>query len=350
MENKLLKLRDRLREQGMDGMLVTNLINIKYLSNFNGSNAVVYINHDELYFFTDFRYKTVANEVVNENFNIKIIDRNLSEVSEVLKDAKKIAVEDSMSLGEFKRYNTLTEAILVETNSWIEELRMVKTVEEVVKIKNSIDLICDATKFVIDNIVPNETTEKDVALMLYNYGMTNGASAFSFDPIVASGTNGALPHADYSDKLICDGEFVTIDAGYIYSEYCSDITRTILIGDEPENAEMQKIYDIVLKANQLAIDAIKPGMRCCDVDAIARDYIAEHGYGEYFGHGLGHGFGLEVHEMPYFNTTDTTVLVPGMVMTVEPGIYVPGLGGVRIEDDIIVTEDGCNLLTKRLDK
>ncbi len=171
----------------------------------------------------------------------------------------------------------------------------------------------------------------------------NGATGLSFDTIVASGIHSSMPHAIPDDKIIANGDFVTMDFGCVYNGYCSDMTRTIVVGKA--NDEQRKIYQTVLDAHLLAMDAIREGMICKDVDQIARDYIKNAGYGTYFGHGLGHSVGLYIHESPALNTRDTTVLVEGMIETVEPGIYIPGFGGVRIEDMGVVRKNGYETFT-----
>jgi Xaa-Pro aminopeptidase len=186
-------------------------------------------------------------------------------------------------------------------------------------------------------------TEKEVALRLEVIMREHGATSSSFDTIVASGWRSALPHGVASDKVIEKGDLVTLDFGAYYQGYASDITRTVMMGKP--TAKQKEIYQIVLEANKKAIAGVQPGKTGKEVDAIARNYIKEHGYGEYFGHSTGHGLGMEVHEKPLVSTRGEEALVPGMVITIEPGIYIPDLGGVRIEDDLIVTESGYENIT-----
>ena len=186
-------------------------------------------------------------------------------------------------------------------------------------------------------------TERAIALEIDCFMRRNGAEESAFETLVAEGERAALPHAKPTDRPIREGEFVLMDFGARVDGYHSDITRTLLLGTPDDRR--QQVYDIVLEAQRRAIEAIRPGRQGSQVDAVARSYITEQGYGEYFGHGLGHGLGLEVHDGRILTKTSEIVLRPGMIVTVEPGIYIPGWGGVRIEDDVLVTESGCEVLT-----
>ena len=197
------------------------------------------------------------------------------------------------------------------------------------------------SNILLDYIKPG-MAELEVANELEFFMRKSGAASSSFDIIVASGWRSALPHGVASDKIIETGDFVTMDYGALYNGYISDITRTVAVGEPSE--KLREIYDVVLEAQLRAMNGIKPGMTGVEADALARDYITEKGYGEYFGHSLGHGIGLEVHEGPGLSSRSKAELKPGMVVTVEPGIYLPGVGGVRIEDDILITESGNETL------
>ena len=224
----------------------------------------------------------------------------------------------------------------------IEKLRMIKTDDEIRTIRRAAEIADEAFSHILTFIKPG-VTELEVSNELEFFMRRLGASESSFDTIVASGKRSALPHGVATGKTIENGDMVTLDFGALYDGYVSDITRTVAVGEPTE--ELKKIYHIVLEAQMRACSALKPGMTGKEADAVARDYIKDHGYGEAFGHSTGHGIGLEVHEGPGLSFRSDTVLKPGMVVTVEPGIYVPGLGGVRIEDDVLITEDGCELLT-----
>ncbi|MFQ3382446.1 aminopeptidase [Escherichia coli] len=202
---------------------------------------------------------------------------------------------------------------------------------------------------IVNQIIADEAgmSEREIAAELEWFMRQQGAEKASFDTIVASGWRGALPHGKASDKIVAAGEFVTLDFGALYQGYCSDMTRTLLVNGEGVSAESHPLFDvyqIVLQAQLAAISAIRPGVRCQQVDDAARRVITEAGYGDYFGHNTGHAIGIEVHEDPRFSPRDTTTLQPGMLLTVEPGIYLPGQGGVRIEDVVLVTPQGAEVL------
>ena len=219
--------------------------------------------------------------------------------------------------------------------------RQIKTPEEIELLRQA-EHIGDLAFEDILGILKPGMTELEVAAELEYSMKKHGAEGFSFDTIAASGKNSSMPHAIPSEKKLENGDFLTMDFGCIYKGYCSDMTRTVCIGKASD--EQKKIYNIVLSAQLAVLENLKPGMMCKDVDRIARDYITAQGYGEYFGHGLGHGVGLYIHESPAFNTRDTSIVKAGMIETDEPGIYLPNKFGVRIEDMILITEDGCEPL------
>ena len=229
----------------------------------------------------------------------------------------------------------------------LDELRQIKTPVEIDTIKSAC-LIADCACAHIRQYIRPGMTEHQIANELEWFMKNEGAEKVSFDTIVASGVRGAMPHGKASQKVVNAGEFITLDFGAQYQGYCSDMTRTFLVeGDAskplPEHP-LYPIYQVVLQAQCAAIAAIRPGVRCCDIDSVARSIISAAGYGHFFGHNTGHAIGIDVHENPRFSPTDTTLLQAGMLLTVEPGIYLPGQGGVRIEDIILVTENGCDVL------
>ncbi|MFY9526018.1 MAG: M24 family metallopeptidase, partial [Limnochordia bacterium] len=223
-----------------------------------------------------------------------------------------------------------------------EELRSIKTEQEIENIRQAAKIGDQAFAELLPKI-RSGVSEIEIALELEFLMRRAGASGMSFSPIIASGPQSALPHARPSERILMYGDFVVFDFGCIVNGYCSDMTRTIVIG-EPEEQHLL-IYDLVLKAQLESLAAVAPGRKGSEIDAIARDIITDAGYGEYFGHGLGHSLGLEIHESPRLSKADHTVLQPGMVVTVEPGVYLPGFGGVRIEDLVVVREDGHEVLT-----
>jgi Xaa-Pro aminopeptidase len=339
MVEKIEKLRSSFAAQGIDGILVTSSYNRRYLTNFTGTAGVVLISADQAQFLTDFRYIEQATEQC-PGFDIIKISGTFPE--EVAREAKKLGIkklgfeQDYLTFASYKAYEKEVEAELVPVTGLIEKLRLIKTDAEIKILKVAADIADAAYKHILDFLRPGKT-ELEVSNELEFFMRKAGATSSSFDIIVASGHRSALPHGVASDKVIESGDFVTLDFGAYYNGYVSDITRTVAVG-EPD-AKLKEIYEIVLEAQLRGMAGIKPGMTGKEADALTRDYISEQGYGEYFGHSTGHGIGLEVHEGPNLSIRSDIVLEPGMIVTVEPGIYIPGLGGVRIEDDTLITKD-----------
>lgn len=266
--------------------------------------------------------------------------RNLNSV---YKAKVTIAVESSMNLAQYmKLCEVCKEYQFRIANDAIMESRMVKDETELQKLTQAEAIGDAAFTHILDYIKPG-VTEAEIALELEFFMKRQGASKLSFDTIVASGPNSSMPHAQVTNRKIQCGDFVTMDFGCVYQGYCSDMTRTIAVGTPSD--DMKKIYQIVLDANLRAMEGIRAGVKCNDIDALARDYITSKGYGEYFGHGLGHGVGLDIHEEPRFSPKCDVVAKENMVITDEPGIYLPGQFGVRIEDLIVVKQDGYERLS-----
>jgi Xaa-Pro aminopeptidase len=342
---KIEKLRSNFSTHGIDGILITSPFNRRYISNFTGTAGVVLISADKAQFLTDFRYIEQATKQC-QGFEIIKITGTIPE--EVAVQAKKLGIqklgfeEDFLTYSSFKLYDKEMEAELVPISGVIEKLRLIKTDSELKILKVAADIADAAFKHILDFISPGKT-ELEVSNELEFFMRRAGATSSSFDTIVASGHRSALPHGVASDKVIEAGDIVTMDYGCYYNGYVSDITRTVAVG-EP-NAKLKEVYDIVLEAQLRGMAGIKPGLTGKEADAITRDYITEKGYGEFFGHSTGHGIGLEIHEGPGLSMKSDVVLEPGMVVTCEPGIYIPGLGGVRIEDDTLITKDHNEALT-----
>ncbi|WP_284036026.1 aminopeptidase P family protein [Neobacillus sp. 114] len=342
---KLEKLRSSFSVEGIDGILITSPYNRRYISNFTGTAGIVLISADKALFITDFRYVEQAQKQCEGFEIIKFSDTLPKEVAE---QAKKLGIqklgfeEDYLTYSSFKVYEKEVEAELVPVSGLIEKLRLIKTDSEIKILKEAADIADAAFKHILDFLRPGKT-ELEVSNELEFFMRKAGAVSSSFDTIVASGYRSALPHGVASDKVIEKGDMVTLDFGAYYKGYVSDITRTVAVG-EPD-AKLKEIYQIVLEAQLRGIDGFRPGMTGKEADALTRDYITEKGYGEYFGHSTGHGIGLEVHEGPALSLKSDIILEPGMVVTCEPGIYIPGLGGVRIEDDTLITKDHNERLT-----
>lgn len=345
-----MNTKQMLETNKIDALWVTNHYNKRYFSEFSGSTSEVIIANDKNYFITDGRYMTkVADEIDHDKFEVIIIESNMGYIDEVVRilgNYNVIGFESStMTVDKFEAMSALLpDKEIVKVSGAIEEMRLCKNDDEVAKIKKAVEITDKVFDYVCENIKVG-MSEIEVKLMIENQHILLGAEAQSFEAIVASGTNGALPHAVPSTKLIEEGDMVTIDFGCQVDGYCSDMTRSFVMG-APRDEEMVKIHDIVNEAAQMQIAAVKAGKTCFEIDKIGRDYIAEQGYGDKFIHGTGHGVGLEVHEAPVVTYLSKEVLAPGHIITIEPGIYVEGLGGVRIEFDLLVTEDGHEVLNQ----
>ncbi|MBC1456403.1 M24 family metallopeptidase [Listeria newyorkensis] len=342
---KLAKIQAALEDRNMEAVLVTSDYNRRYAADFTGTTGMALITPKQAFFITDFRYtEQAAKQAVGYE-----IRQNKGPIYETVQaiiaelGIKTLYFEEAyVTVAEHKLMQSFFSAKLEPFSDLFEDMRKVKTASELSAIKTACEIADAAFTHILTFIKPG-LTELEVSNELEFFMRRNGASGSSFDTIVASGLRSALPHGVASDKIIEVGDFVTMDYGCYYNGYCSDMTRTIAIG-EP-SAKLKEIYAVTLEAQLKVIDALKPGMTGIQADAIARDHIASKGYGEAFGHSLGHGIGLEIHEGPNLSMKSPNVLVPGNVVTDEPGIYLPGIGGVRIEDDILITETGNEVLT-----
>ena len=350
-ENVLDKVRELLAESEFDAILITDPYNLRYYTGFRGGEGTALITKKgSAILITDSRYTEAAGKECYGGFKVLQFGAGVS-VSELLK--KYIKDEEIHTLGfenksiSFSMYSVFVNNLcdsdtkMTEINDMLLVPRQIKTPEEIELLREA-EHIGDMAFDDILGILKPGMTELEVAAELEYSMKKHGAEGFSFDTIAASGVNSSMPHAIPSEKKLEMGEFLTMDFGCVYKGYCSDMTRTVCIGKADD--DMRKIYNIVLSAQLRVLDELRPGMMCKDVDKIARDYIAAQGYGDYFGHGLGHGVGLYIHESPAFNTRDTSIVKPGMIETDEPGIYLPGRFGVRIEDMILITDDGCESL------
>ena len=329
-------------------LLVSDLVNVRWLTGFTGSNAAAVVGREGARrFVTDFRYLTQSAEEVDPAWEREIAVDLLAGVVKGLPGSGelRLAFDDAhMSVKDHARLAGMLRAgiELVPAGGAIEALRAVKDADELEAIRAAARLADDALTEVLGRGLVGRT-EREVAWSIQEAFHELGAEGLSFPSIVAAHEHGAQPHAEPGDDLIGPDTLVTIDLGCVLDGYCSDCTRTFATGDVP--APLGEAYAVCLEAQLAAMEGIRAGLDCADADAIGRDVIAAAGLGEHFGHPLGHGVGLEVHEDPRLSAVSSATLEPGMVVTVEPGIYLPGLGGVRIEDLVIVTENGCERLT-----
>jgi Xaa-Pro aminopeptidase len=349
--NQKEKLLTLMEASGVDAMLLYSPDNRYWFSRFPSSLGYIIITKEATKLYLDGRYitaartKFAAGQLTNIDEVVEFKQWFLSTINDELVQAgiKTLGFESDWVY--FKEYEGFKKAFngveLKPVNT--DKLREVKDDWEVAQIKKACDISAEVFDDVLQFVKPG-ITEIELARFVSDAFLAHGAQKLSFDTIVASGVNGSMPHAVPTDKVINAGELVTLDMGCYYNGYCSDQTRTFAVG-EITNPELTKIYHIVIEAQQRGIDALKPGVISGDIHQICFDYIEAQGYGQYFTHGTGHGIGTQIHEEPYNAAKHQTVLEAGMCVTVEPGIYVPGLGGVRIEDDILVTAKGHEFLT-----
>jgi putative peptidase len=337
------KVRNLLEIENLDAIIVTNKITKQYIGAVTGSGNIVVITKNELLQFMDGRYQ---NEKCNLEDCDNIVLPNRDYFTPIIqfldeKGLNKIGLEENGI--SISKYLMLSNHFRVKSvGDKIVELRSIKDIDEIEKIK----LACSITDEILEKVLPQirvGMSEKELVGLLYNESFKAGADCMSFEPIIASGWRGSLPHGRPTNKIIESGELVTIDFGIVIDNYQSDMTRTV--GMKNISQELREIYETVRKAQQAAVDLVAPGVEAYRVDSIARNIITNAGYGEYFTHGLGHGIGIG-GDIPMMNSDNKNKLCSNMVLTCEPGIYIPNLGGVRIEDVVLVTQDGGEALTK----
>lgn len=349
MKNRIEKVRSILREKKIDAILIKSKTNKRYVGALTGSGVQVLVTLDNIYQMMDGRYINEAKETTTGFENI-VYDQGCGcypTIKEIIKDGS-LAIEANQTL--VKEYLKLKEfgfdIVLLENE--LEVIRKNKDEKEIELVKKACAITDKIFKEAIDTIKVG-MKEYELSALLQYLAIKNGASGMAFDTIVASGTRGSMPHGRPTDKTFAEHEFITIDFGITYQGYQSDMTRTVCIGTP--NPKVKEIYDIVLKAQCSGVEFIKSGVTGKDVDSHVRQIITDAGYGEYFTHGLGHGMGMGDGELPILNQRSSTILEEGMIMSCEPGIYVPGVGGVRIEDDVLIQNGkgiALNKTTKEL--
>ena len=345
--NRIKSVFSQLKHNKIDCLLITELNHVRYLTGYTGSNGMVLLFPPKAYFFTDFRYKVQAQKEVKE-CSITIAEQALTaELPKIRRLSKKLKIGIESSFVTIQLYEKLKDllpkATFVNTTGIVESVSVVKDLDEIKKIKKAVKIAETALEDTLPMIKPG-VKEVDIALEL-DYKMKKlGAESSAFDIIVASGQRSSMPHGIASNKRIKKGDFITIDFGCFYQGYASDITRTFVLGKATK--KQKDIYNIVLTAQKAACKAVKRGLACTRLDNVAREIINKAGYGDYFGHGLGHGIGLVVHDGPAVSSRSKDTLKVNHVITIEPGIYIPNWGGVRIEDDVVVTSKGGQIITK----
>ncbi len=347
---RLPKLRAAMEEAEYDALLVTNLTNVRYLTGFTGSAAVLLVKQDEMVLATDGRYKfQSAEQLAAAGVDARIEIGNLIEQKAKVSDAAKGIARIGLEAGDVSwarqrsfAADWFSAAELIATDGVVEQLRRVKDEGELDRMREAAR-VADEALANVRPLLQSGISERDFAIALDFEIRKLGASGNSFETIVAAGPNGAKPHARPSSRIIEAGELVVLDFGAIVDGYCSDMTRTVCAGTP--SPELQKMVDVVAESQRAGVAAVKAGAVASEVDKVCRDVIAAAGWAEAFMHSTGHGVGLDIHEAPWVSATSTDTLAPGHVVTVEPGVYLEGLGGVRIEDTVVVTDDGCYPLT-----
>lgn len=331
-----------------DGVLIVSETNRRYFTSFPSSDGILLATKNGSVFLTDSRYIEEAQNTVKccEVTELKKVSEQLPELCQKLGVRVLMTESERLTVAQLNSYRKLLKGITltsVGTDKLIDKLRMVKSEEE----KNSVikaQRIAEKAYEHILGFIHEGVTEREIALELDFFMLRNGAEAISFETIAVSGANSSKPHGVPTDKKICRGDFITMDYGAVVNGYHSDMTRTVAVGEVSD--EQVRVYETVLGAQLRSLETLREGVKCSDADRAAREYINEKGYGEYFRHSTGHGVGLEIHEKPNLSPKSDFILQSGNIVTIEPGIYIPGKFGVRIEDLAIITKFGCENLTK----
>lgn len=346
MEDKILKI---LNDKNIEAIILTDYYNKRYLTGFTGTTGIALITKTEKIFYSDARYTIQATEQTKKyGFVFKDAGKMLFEElnSDVTRlNITKIGLDyDDINLTTFENIKKIFKAEFVSVSNDLKKLRQVKTKEEIENIKKACEITDIAFNETLKIIKPG-ITEKEIAAYLEYIQRKLGATDRSFETIVASGYRSSMPHGVASDKIVNENEFITLDFGCLYNGYASDMTRTVYLGNISE--EEKKVYDLVLEGQKLGVSLVKKGVKTKEIDLKIRELFKEKGgYDKYFTHSTGHSFGLEVHETPSISKVSEDILEVNQVITIEPGIYIDGKFGVRIEDDVLITEEGNEILNK----
>lgn len=351
-DRRVSTLRRMLDDRGIPALLLTDISNIRYMTGFENvfddhANVACLVTADIARVYTDFRYVEAADEAAQGSvWVVKSPKENLyielcSELGN--EGIAHVGMESSTPYGRFRFMSEQFVGRVEVIDEWVEQLRQVKEAAEIERIAAAADLTSRCMEYV-KTVLTVGRSEREVALDVEVFMRTNGAEAVAFPPIVASGPNSARPHARVSERTLEAGDFVTIDIGAQVNGYCADMTRTFVMGGASDR--QREVYEAVREANEAALDAARAGIKGVELDGVARGLLGSKGFGEYFGHGLGHGVGMDVHELPYVSSRGRESLRAGTVVTIEPGVYLEGFGGVRIEDLVVIEEGGCTILSR----
>lgn len=346
--NNTKAIREKLDEAQLDALLITDEKNQRYACGFPFTDGAVLVTTGKTYLFTDSRYIEAAEKALDPDIVLRQFDAN-NKLSQLLCEAlanegvHRLGAEESkLSFAEYRRYEELLGMSLIPAQSILSSLRAAKSSEELAYMQEAQSIAEKALDDVLAIIRPG-ISEKDIAAEITYRLLKHGAEGNSFDPIAVTGKNSSMPHGVPGDTVVKEGDFITMDFGCLKHGYCSDMTRTVAVGYATD--EMRKVYDTVLAAQLAGIEYARAGVPGCDIDAAARKVIDDAGYGKYFGHSFGHSLGLDIHEAPNASPSCKEIMPVGAVISAEPGIYIPGSFGVRIEDALYLTEDGCINLT-----
>ena len=345
MKKRIGKIQKARKKKELEAFLVDSDVNRYYCTGFRATAGHVLFTPDNCYLLVDFRYYEQAQKMVDGYQVLEYKEDFVDTLKNLLEEEgiDELGFESTaISYQKYEKYNDKLSPQLVPVKGLIEELRLIKEKEEIESIKKAVEIADSAFEHILHYIKPG-LREDEIALELEYYMKKNGGEKNSFDFIVASGKRSSLPHGLAGDRKLKKGDLVILDFGTKWEGYCSDITRTVILGSAGKKQE--EIYNLVLEAQKCLRQEICPGITGKEADALARDIIETAGYGDYFGHGSGHGLGLRVHEGPRLSHKSDRVLEPGMVVTAEPGVYIPDFGGVRIEDNLVITTDGCEVLS-----
>lgn len=347
--NNIAKIQNSLIENGLDAVLITNEKNQLYATGFHFTDGIVIVSREDAWLLTDSRYIEAAQMTAGSCCRVQMFDREHSMLSLIRAALRTCAAarigaeEQSMSHSAYMYYQHELGCELLPAQEIFTALRASKSEEELVFMRQAQAISEKALEAVLRIIKPG-MTERQVAAELVYHMLKNGSEGNSFDPIVVTGAKSSMPHGVPGDEIIKAGDFVTMDFGSIKGGYCSDMTRTVAVGHATE--QMRNVYSTVLSAQLAGIATARAGIPGKEIDAAARKVISDAGYGEYFGHGFGHSLGLDIHEPPNANPRGETIMPVGAVISAEPGIYLPGRFGVRIEDVLVLNEQGCENITK----
>ena len=345
-KQRLSNLKIELKKAGLDAILITNAANIAYLSGFSGSDSLIIVTPDSQFFLTDSRYTEEAGDSITGFTIVEVTTSVYDVISKIVigNGLKKIGFESlNLPFDAAKRLEGyIRPAKIIPIKNIVEILRIIKNAKEIECIKDSVHIAKDVLKTALKGLRPG-VSEQSLSDAIECEFIKNGAR-IAFETIVACGKNCSKPHAKPTCEVIAKNDSVMIDMGCKLNLYNSDITRMIFVGNVKN--KIKEIYDIVRSAQSKAIEKIRPGRKISEVDSAGRDHITKKGYGKFFGHSIGHGVGIDVHEEPSISKRSNGILRPGMVFTIEPAIYLPKIGGVRIEDMVLVTDKGCEVLTR----